>query len=382
MSAAFDTVDHQILLRRLQLSYGFGGQVLQWVTSFLTDRTQLVAFAGARSTLQSLLYGVPQGSVLGPLLFALYSADVIKITASHWVCIHAYADDMQTYASCTAPDQQMATSRLLACVADIETWMTSNRLKLNAGKTEFIWLGSRHQLVKISPSSLLIKGQLITPLNKVCDLGVILDSELSMDAHVQNVARGCFYQLRQSQRTEISSHRCPTDRRCRFHCQSCRLLQWSSVRRFCGSHSSATNRWCSTLLPGWLLVPGSLSTSLRLSATCSTGCRCVNGYLQGRCYRLRLYPWHWPCILQARLHAGRWRHWSGASPFRRTPRHAGPSYENRTRPTELPSCSTNRLELSAGTPTLDTDQSQTVQRWAEVPSVHRSLLLILWEHMF
>jgi len=173
MSAAFDTVDHQILLRRLQLSYGFGGQVLQWLTSFLTDRTQLVAFAGARSTLQSLFCGVPQGSVLGPLLFALYSADVIKITASHGVCIHAYADDMQTYASCTAPDQQMATSRLLACVADIETWMTSNRLKLNAGKTEFIWLGSRQQLAKISPSSLLIKGQLITPLNKVRDLGVI-----------------------------------------------------------------------------------------------------------------------------------------------------------------------------------------------------------------
>jgi len=138
MIAAFDTVDHQILLRRLQVSYGIGGQVLQWLTSFLTDRTQLIAFSGARSTLQSLPCGVPQGSVLGRLLFALYSADVIKIAVSHGVCIHAYADDMQTYASCSAPDRQIVTSRLLACIADIEAWMTSNRLKLNADKTEFI----------------------------------------------------------------------------------------------------------------------------------------------------------------------------------------------------------------------------------------------------
>jgi len=139
--------------------------------------------------LQSLLCGVPQGSVLGPLLFALYSADVIKIAASHGVYIHVYADDMQTYASCSAQDQQIVTSRLLACVADIEAWMTSNRLKLKADKTEFIWLGTRQQIAKVSSSQLLIKGQFITPLNKVRDLGVNIDSELSMDAQTRNVAR-------------------------------------------------------------------------------------------------------------------------------------------------------------------------------------------------
>ena len=120
-SAAFDTVDHSILLRRLEVSYSITRQVLQWLTSFLTDRTKVVTCAGAQSTLQSLLYDVPQGSILGPLLFVLYSADVIKIATSHEVCIHAYADDMQTYTRCTASDQQTATSRLLACVADIET---------------------------------------------------------------------------------------------------------------------------------------------------------------------------------------------------------------------------------------------------------------------
>jgi len=145
MSAAFDTVDRSILLRRLEVSYGITGRVLQWLTSFLTDRTQVVTCAGTQSTLQSLLYDVLQWSLLGPLLFVLYFADVIKIAANHGVCMDAYADDIQTYASCKASDQQTATSRLLACVADIETWLSSNRLKLNANKIEFIWLGTRQQ---------------------------------------------------------------------------------------------------------------------------------------------------------------------------------------------------------------------------------------------
>jgi len=119
---------------------------------------------------------------------------------------------MQIYASCSAPDQQIVTSRLLTCVADIEAWMTSNRLKLNADKTEFIWLGTSQQLAKVIPSPLLINGQFITPLNKVRDLGVIIDSELSMDAQTRNVARSCFYQLRQlrSVRKSLPSDACCT----------------------------------------------------------------------------------------------------------------------------------------------------------------------------
>jgi len=83
--------------------------------------------------------------------------DVLKIAANHEVCIHAYADDMQTYASCAARDQQTATDRLLACVADIDKWTSSNRLKLYANKTEFIWLGTRQQLAKVTVLPLLVK---------------------------------------------------------------------------------------------------------------------------------------------------------------------------------------------------------------------------------
>jgi len=79
MCGAFDTVDFQILLHRLKVSYGLDGQVLQWFQLFLSDRTQIVSFAGCRSSPSKLDCGVPQGSVFGPLLFVLYAADVMKI---------------------------------------------------------------------------------------------------------------------------------------------------------------------------------------------------------------------------------------------------------------------------------------------------------------
>ena len=143
LSAAFDTVDHDILLTRLHKSYGVGGTALVWISSFIQGRQQSVTFNGHQSTRIQLKYGVPQGSVLSPLLFIMYTSDVISIAASFGVGAHSYADDSQLYLHCLATDQSTAALRLAECIERVEGWMKSNRLKLNSDKIQFLWLGFR-----------------------------------------------------------------------------------------------------------------------------------------------------------------------------------------------------------------------------------------------
>ena len=114
-----------------------------------------------------------------------------------------------TYACCAATDQQTAERRLLSWIADIHT-MSSNRLKLNADKTEFIWLGTRQQLSKVVATPFQLKDQLLQPTDTVRDLGVLIDSQLTMEAHFPNVVHRCFYQLRQLRSIRRSL---PTDAR-------------------------------------------------------------------------------------------------------------------------------------------------------------------------
>ena len=99
LSAAFDTLDHGILLERLESRFGIKGTALKWIESYLTDRHQSVLINGVRSDRKSLKYGVPQGSVLGPLLFTAYTSPLEDIAARYNLSIHMYADDTQPYIS-------------------------------------------------------------------------------------------------------------------------------------------------------------------------------------------------------------------------------------------------------------------------------------------
>ena len=197
LSAAFDTVDHDIRLTRLQKSYGVGGTALAWISSFIQGRQQSVNFNGHQSARIQLKYGVPQGLVLEPLLFILYTSDVISIAASLGVGAHFYAADSQLYLHCLATDQSTAALRLAECIERVEGWMKSNRLKLNSDKTQFLWLGSRQQLAKIDTKTMTIGEHRIESSTSAKNLGVTFDSELEMDLHVNNITRSCFYQLRQ-----------------------------------------------------------------------------------------------------------------------------------------------------------------------------------------
>jgi len=91
LSAAFDCMDHDILVRRLQLAYGIEGSASAWLSSFLSGRTHRIFYLGQLSEVCNLLFGVPQGSVLGPLLFLLYVAELAEVIAAHSFTGHFYA---------------------------------------------------------------------------------------------------------------------------------------------------------------------------------------------------------------------------------------------------------------------------------------------------
>lgn len=130
LPAAFDTVDHKILLERLRTSFGFDRRALSWFHSYLTDRMQHVHCSGKRSSVCSFICGVPQGSVLGPILFIIYTANLAEIVAEHGLSSHQYADDSQIYGSCLA--SSTLSSDISRCIDSIASWMCSNRLQLNA----------------------------------------------------------------------------------------------------------------------------------------------------------------------------------------------------------------------------------------------------------
>jgi len=121
----------------------------------------------------------------------------MTIALHHGVRIHAYADNLQTYASCKAVKHNAEICQIQACITDIDGWLSSNRLKFNADKTEFIWLGKRQQFSKLTQQSLNINDVSLAPVSKDRDLEVVLDDELSTTAHVNHVVSGSFYQLRQ-----------------------------------------------------------------------------------------------------------------------------------------------------------------------------------------
>jgi len=131
LSAAFDCVDHTILLQRLRIGFGLTDVALKWIVSFLTERTQQIAYNGELSSIQHVLFGIPQGCVLGPLLYVLYTAELFHVVARHGLRLHMYVDDCQVYLSSPASDAATAVHRLSACVADVNDWMTASRLRLN-----------------------------------------------------------------------------------------------------------------------------------------------------------------------------------------------------------------------------------------------------------
>ena len=193
MTAAFDTVDHSILLQRLERSYGISGNALQWFTSYLSDRYQSVRIRDKQSSVCHVPYGVPQGSVLGPLLFILYIADAATFPGKHGLSSHFYADDIQLYLSCRQGHTAVCASRVSACIDDIIRWMASNRLMVNPAKTDILWCSTNKPPpdTPLSPS-----GTTVQPSSSLRNLGVFFESDLSLASHVNQLTARCYSSLR------------------------------------------------------------------------------------------------------------------------------------------------------------------------------------------
>ena len=151
-SAAFDTVDHNVMLHRLTHDVGMGQTALKWFKSYMSDIVQAVHINGSTSPARPLTCGVPQGSVLGPQLFSIYAAPVSKIIRNNNLLSPLHADDTQIYIT-VKPHQEdidAAVESIEQCVTEIRNWMKTNSLKFNDSNTEVIVYGSAQQLKKIT----------------------------------------------------------------------------------------------------------------------------------------------------------------------------------------------------------------------------------------
>ena len=150
-SAAFDTTDHDILIKRLHATFGCSGTVLDWFTSYLCCRTQLV-FVGHSSTPSALKCGVPQGSVLGPLLFTLYTQSLSTVICQSGHSYHFFADDFQLHNSSTPSEFPALVHSLKDCIEDVVEWMRDSMLKMNHDKTELMVNGIKPKISQVTLS--------------------------------------------------------------------------------------------------------------------------------------------------------------------------------------------------------------------------------------
>ena len=196
-SSAFDIIYHPILVHRQHTDFGFTDTVLQWFSSYLTDCAHYVSLSNHCSAFAPVHSGVPQGSVLGPILFAMYIKSLSAIIDSHSIIHHSFADDLQLQMSAPPDGISELLHSMQSCICDVKAWVTANMLKRNDNKTELMLVTSnRTKHLHRLPTSITIGNAQITFKKSVNNFGFTLDCHLPMNAHVSNIARTCYIELR------------------------------------------------------------------------------------------------------------------------------------------------------------------------------------------
>ena len=197
LSSAFDTIDHTILINRLSTSFGVSGRTLNWITSYLSNRSQFVKVDNLSSPPQPCLFGVPQGSVLGPLLCTIYVSTIVSLLHQLGVNQHQYADDTQLYISISKPKAASDLQLLETALLKLSYWFSLNYLALNPDKSEAILLGtSQRNLTLADISAVNVAGSTIGFVDNIKLLGVTLDKSLTFRKHIALTSQSCFYHIK------------------------------------------------------------------------------------------------------------------------------------------------------------------------------------------
>ena len=186
LSAAFDTVDHTVLLNVLEINFGITAKALHWFDTYLRPRDCKVNVGNSYSDLKNLPYSVPQGSCAGPVLYLAYASTMGKIIQDT-IGIHGYADDHalhRTFSTSKAESEKTAITQLEDSAVTIKSWMDANRLKMNSGKTEFILFGSKNNLAKCETTFINVNGDIDNRTSCIKYLGALLDEELKLRQHI------------------------------------------------------------------------------------------------------------------------------------------------------------------------------------------------------
>ena len=196
-TAAFDAIDHSILVHRLHTDFGFTDTVIQWFSSYLTDRTHYNSLSNHCSTFAPVYSSVPQGSVLGPMLFTMYFVPLSAIIDSHSIIHHSFGDDLQLLKSAPADKISELLHSMQSCMSDVKAWATANIRKLNDSKTELMLITSKRtkHLCNLSASITIGNGHVPFKQSEK-NLCFTLYSHLTMNTHVSNISRTCYLELR------------------------------------------------------------------------------------------------------------------------------------------------------------------------------------------
>ena len=194
LSSAFDTLNHQLIIRRLEI-IGLAGTALKWFSSFLSDRTFEIKINNTRSKICQLKYGVPQGSVLGPIIFNICIDLIHEILLKHNIKYHMYADDLQIYMETDRIENLPSViNKMNTCLNEIKHWYSSNSLSINMSKTELLLIHNHINTTSL-PSLINLYDLNINCNTPVRNLGFIIDPNLNFKFHIDKIFKIANYSL-------------------------------------------------------------------------------------------------------------------------------------------------------------------------------------------